>query len=1040
MIIDFDVETTGLQPYSGNNEAFLWIFSDGETHEAIPFSPSGAAIESWGYQADDPRYAENQVRIQAWFDRVRLNPEAKLRAWNARFDRAFADQAGCFKTPGDGQWFDAMLVAHAIDERRSVALKAVAAQLFGDDAADPQKKLKEWLNAENRRRATLLKDADKAEQGKLRVKYVQAKCSDRKCKFLRELPEGESVEACPDCGADVKLMNKTRPATDAEGAAVIAEAARITNAKGEYVRANYSNVPQEIMEPYALEDVILTRKISEVYDPVIEASDLKRVVEFEHKSLDALYAIERRGLPVKEHGVEYRRLEQEVIDNLEQLEERVHELVNKADPVVYARELAGDSWGEGKTFAYKDESGTLHLTGGAAALRDFNPKSTPQILAALKARGADMRFMTPHQQTGNIGADADNLRAVDDDLSQAILDFRSEFKVLSTYTRPMIDRSFNKAMNVYKEPFIAPDSRIHATYRQVGARTGRMSCIAAGSYVDAPRDLLRYPKGIKIENIEVGQYVYSFDENNDPRPRRVTQVMDQGKQPVLRLVWRAAGNKSYLGELKATPDHRIRLRDGSYRRMDELQPGDQLAYLSRQVTSDGYARLGWKLGGGNGVASSVDEHRWLVNDGEVTHHINGQKLDNSMDNLISMSVSAHSTLHNPVGTQRPERYKECPFTRDELQEILGHGIKRAINSFPHDYATFKRWAAEYGISVPDKRLALPTNHVVVAVIDDGETLSTYDLSIEDTPNFIVNEIGVHNCADPNMQNQPRDDLRLRYNIVAAPGHKLITCDLSNIEMVLFAAYCGEGRLLSAIREGEDLHTLTAEMIGLRDRKRSGGGIETARQLGKVFNFTIIYGGGLRSIKKYFRCTREEAQRYKNRYMDAYPEVRRLQNRIDFRLADDGYIQDKLISGRRYRVAQRDSYKAVNYLVQGTASSVLKQAVNNLHLDGVPMVALIHDEVVAHVPEDEALDVAKLIEKRMTECPQLDGVVPLRAEYDIVDRWSDAKPLKDADADGVAYYFDPEWAAVPRRYVNENYTSPIRNTSEALATEIGDARD
>jgi hypothetical protein len=59
--------------------------------------------------------------------------------------------------------------------------------------------------------------------------------------------------------------------------------------------------------------------------------------------------------------------------------------------------------------------------------------------------------------------------------------------------------------------------------------------------------------------------------------------------------------------------------------------------------------------------------------------------------------------------------------------------------------------------------------------------------------------GRMSCSDPNMQNQPRDDLRLRYNIVADPGYvKLVTCDLSNIEMVLFAAYCGEGRLLNAV--------------------------------------------------------------------------------------------------------------------------------------------------------------------------------------------------------------------------------------------------
>jgi DNA polymerase-1 len=48
--------------------------------------------------------------------------------------------------------------------------------------------------------------------------------------------------------------------------------------------------------------------------------------------------------------------------------------------------------------------------------------------------------------------------------------------------------------------------------------------------------------------------------------------------------------------------------------------------------------------------------------------------------------------------------------------------------------------------------------------------------------------GRMSCSDPNMQNQPRDDLRLRYNIVAPEGKMLVTCDLSNIEMLIFAAY------------------------------------------------------------------------------------------------------------------------------------------------------------------------------------------------------------------------------------------------------------
>ena len=47
------------------------------------------------------------------------------------------------------------------------------------------------------------------------------------------------------------------------------------------------------------------------------------------------------------------------------------------------------------------------------------------------------------------------------------------------------------------------------------------------------------------------------------------------------------------------------------------------------------------------------EHRFVMDelmggelrDDEVVHHINGDKLDNSIGNLMAMSRSAHMTLH-----------------------------------------------------------------------------------------------------------------------------------------------------------------------------------------------------------------------------------------------------------------------------------------------------------------------------------------------------------------------------------------------------------
>jgi DNA polymerase I-like protein with 3'-5' exonuclease and polymerase domains len=614
--IEVDCETTGLQPWSGKQEAFLWTFYDGEKKEALY-----------------PQKPEDRAKIQAWFDRGKTEG---MRAWNTKFDRGFADAQG-YDLPPDGMWHDGMLVAHAIDERRSVALKAVADSLW-PGADDLQKEVKGWLTHERARR-------------------------------------------------------KKQAQEDGT----------------ELVEPNYSDVPIEIMEPYALEDVILTRKVCDHYDTVLDQKpELKRVVEFEREVMDALYAIEKRGLPASQ--TDYRRLEQEVVDNLEGLEERVQTLVAEGDRGVYLKAL-------GKEVEVSEDGKVIGWDGTDA---EFNPASSAQVIAALKSRGANMKFMAT--KDGEIkSADAENLGACDDELATAILDFRTELKVLSTYVRPMIDRSYVRAMRHWKEPFIAPDGRIHATYRQVGARTGRMS-----------------------------------------------------------------------------------------------------------------------------------------------------------------------------------------------------------------------------------------------------------------------------CSDPNMQNQPRDDLRLRYNIVADPGYKLVACDLSNIEMVLFAAYCGEGKLLEAVQKGEDLHTLTAKMLGFRDRARSGGTFETARQQGKTYNFSRVYGGGHRTIMRQRRCDMAEARLLKKRFDDAYPEVVKLTERIEWRLHDQGYIADGLISGRRFRVDPRDAYKATNYLVQGTAAALLKWAVVQLHKDGVPMVALVHDEVVAHVPEADAEDAKRLIIQRMTEHPGLQGVVPLSAEGDIVDRWSQAK--------------------------------------------------
>jgi DNA polymerase-1 len=261
------------------------------------------------------------------------------------------------------------------------------------------------------------------------------------------------------------------------------------------------------------------------------------------------------------------------------------------------------------------------------------------------------------------------------------------------------------------------------------------------------------------------------------------------------------------------------------------------------------------------------------------------------------------------------------------------------------------------------------------------------------PNFrqVGARTGRMSCSNPNVQNWHRDDLRMRYLVAAGEGKKLVTADLDAIEMRIFAAFCGEGALLDAIKRGEDMHALAAKRAGLGERRRSTGAVETARQRGKVLNYSICYGAGKRSLRKAFGVDQKGAGQILDRYHAAFPEVSMLQNKIEFALEDQGYVRSAW--GRRFRVernASREAYKFTNYLVQGTAADLLKDALVTVHKAGVPVVAVVHDEIVAEVDESDAREAAHIIEQALTDQPRLTEAVPIEAEAQIVDRWSDAK--------------------------------------------------
>lgn len=257
-------------------------------------------------------------------------------------------------------------------------------------------------------------------------------------------------------------------------------------------------------------------------------------------------------------------------------------------------------------------------------------------------------------------------------------------------------------------------------------------------------------------------------------------------------------------------------------------------------------------------------------------------------------------------------------------------------------------------------------------------------------------------SSPNVQNWPRDDLRMRHLVVADEGKKLVAVDLDSIELLLFAAFLGtESIILNMIKNGEDMHSHTANMIGLKPRDRGLGVVESPRQRGKKFNYERIYGGGIKAIKKWHGVDTVTARKWLSRYYEAYPEVEEFQDMIELRLEECGFV--KTPWGRRHRAynpqfAEREAYKFVNLLCQGSAADLFKEAVVRTHEAGIPMIALTHDEILAEVDASDAEDAKHEIQAFMCDFPKINKLIQVSAEGDVVDRWSQAK---DPD-------FDPGW--------------------------------
>ena len=243
----------------------------------------------------------------------------------------------------------------------------------------------------------------------------------------------------------------------------------------------------------------------------------------------------------------------------------------------------------------------------------------------------------------------------------------------------------------------------------------------------------------------------------------------------------------------------------------------------------------------------------------------------------------------------------------------------------------------------------------------------------------ITSTGRLSSTDPNLQNIPirtEEGSRIRRAFVTEPGHALVSCDYSQIELRLMAHAADIAPLKEAFATGQDIHARTAsEVFGI-----PMDGMDAAtRRRAKAINFGIIYGISAFGLARQLGIDAGEARLYIQAYFERYPGIRAYMERTKEEARQYGYVltlSDRRcwIPGIADKSAQRRAYaerQAINAPLQGGAADIIKRAMTRLPqaLEEAGLAARlllqVHDELLFEAPEEQA-DATAAVAKRVME--------------------------------------------------------------------------
>ena len=258
------------------------------------------------------------------------------------------------------------------------------------------------------------------------------------------------------------------------------------------------------------------------------------------------------------------------------------------------------------------------------------------------------------------------------------------------------------------------------------------------------------------------------------------------------------------------------------------------------------------------------------------------------------------------------------------------------------------------------------------------------------------ESGRLSSRDPNFQNFPRDEKRVKNMFVVAPGNVLIEADEGQNEFRWWGIYSNDPQLVQDLNDGVDIHRLVA---ALANKIPMNQVTKEQRQAAKSIVFGLMFNMGVDKLSKQHNVSIAYAEEVKSIFFARYPVAKKWKYDI-VRFAKQNYYVTNRFGRRRHllainnpdnKVAYADEQGAVNSPIQGAASDYVSNAANRIYqqlkekgLHG-KLRNLIHDAIYVEAPQSEIKETLEIMNEAMTR-RILDIQVPLIAEFKIGKRW------------------------------------------------------